>query len=126
MRILFASVALAGLVWAGTGAVSTVSTAQAASFNCARAGTASERAICGNRALEDRDVEMATIFGLIRPVFAMGARGAFMDQQNAWLIQRNRCGADTACLRRRYDERIAALRQSYQRNVMDETPLYRP
>lgn len=126
MRMVLASLAVAGLMWVGAGSVPSVSTAEAASFNCARAGTATERAICGNRALEDKDVEMATIFGLIRPVFAMGARGAFLDQQAAWIAQRNRCGADTACLRRRYDERIAVLRQSYQRNVMAETPLYRP
>lgn len=125
MRIVLASLALSGLIWAGAGAAPILSTAQAASFNCARAGTATERAICGNRALEDRDVEMATIFSLIRPVFAMGARGAFMDEQNAWLVQRNRCGGDTACLRRRYDDRITALRQSYQRNVMAQTDLYR-
>jgi uncharacterized protein len=126
MRIILASMALAGLVWGGCGAVPALSTAEAASFNCGRATTPTERAICGNRALEDRDVEMATIFGLIRPVFAMGARGAFLDQQNAWIAQRNRCGSDASCIRRRYDERIAVLRQSYQSNVMAQTPLYRP
>lgn len=124
MRMVLASMALGGLIWAGA-AATPGSTAEAASFNCTRAGTATERAICGNRALEDKDVEMATIFGLIRPVFAMGARGAFMDEQNAWLIQRNRCGGDRACLTRRYDARITALRQSYQRNVMAQTALYR-
>ena len=124
MRMVLASAALAGLIWAGM-AAAPGGAAEAASFNCARAGTPSERAICGSRALEDRDVEMATIFGLIRPVFAMGARGAFMDEQNAWLVQRNRCGGDRACLTRRYDERIAALRQSYQRNVMAQTDLDR-
>jgi len=123
MRLVLPSIALAGLMWLGAGTVSTV---EAASFNCARAASPTERAICGNRALEDRDVEMATIFGLIRPVFAMGARGAFMDDQNAWLVQRNRCGADTACLRRRYDERIAVLRHSYRTNVLAQTDLYRP
>jgi uncharacterized protein len=126
MRMVLASVALAGLLWAGAGAAPAISRAEAASFDCTRAGSPTERAICGSRALEDRDVEMATIFGLIRPVFAMGGRGAFIDEQNAWLLQRNRCGSDTNCLRRRYDERIAALRLSYQRNVMAQTPLYRP
>lgn len=125
MRIVLASLALSGLIWTGVGAAPSLSTAEAASFNCARAGTATERAICGNRALEDRDVEMATIFSLIRPVFAMGARGAFMDEQNAWLVQRNRCGGDTACLRRRYDDRITALRQTYRNSVLAQTDLYR-
>ena len=125
MRILLASAALAGLIWAGLGAAPGLSTAQAASFNCARAGTPAERAICGNRALEDRDVEMATLFSVIRPVFAMGSRGAFIDAQNAWLVQRNRCGGDAACLRRRYDERIAVLRQTYRDSVLAQTDLYR-
>lgn len=124
MRMVLASAALAGLIWAGA-AATPEGRAEAASFNCARAGTPSERAICGNRALEDRDVEMATIFGLIRPVFGMGARGAFMDEQNAWLAQRNRCGADRACLTRRYDERIARLRQTYRSSVLAQTDLYR-
>lgn len=125
MRIVLASVALAGLMWTGFGALPATSTAQAASFDCARARVPTERAICGVRVLEDKDVEMATIFGLIRPALAMGGRGALIDDQNAWLVQRNRCGADTSCIRRRYDERIAVLRQSYQSNVLAQTPLYR-
>lgn len=124
MRMVLTSAALAGLIWAGAAATPS-GRAEAASFNCARAGTPSERAICGSRALEDKDVEMATIFGLIRPVFAMGGRAAFMDQQNAWLVQRNRCGADRACLTRRYDERIASLRQTYRTSVLAQTDLYR-
>ncbi|MDB5420177.1 MAG: periplasmic protein [Brevundimonas sp.] len=124
MRMVLASAALAGLIWAGM-AAAPGGTAEAASFNCARAGTPSERAICGSRALEDRDVEMATSFGLIRPVFAMGGRGAFMDEQSAWLVQRNRCGGDRTCLTRRYDERIAALRQTYRNSVLAQTDLYR-
>ena len=124
MRMVLTSAALAGLIWAGAAATPS-GWAEAASFNCARAGIPSERAICGSRALEDKDVEMATIFGLIRPVFAMGGRAAFMDQQNAWLVQRNRCGADRACLTRRYDERIASLRQTYRTSVLAQTDLYR-
>jgi uncharacterized protein len=123
MNRFLTSAALAGVVWMG--AAISAAPAEAASFNCARAGTASERAICGNRALEDKDVEMATLYGLIRPVFAMGARGAFMDEQNAWLLQRNRCGGDRVCLNRRYDERIASLRQTYRNSVLAQTDLYR-
>lgn len=115
--------AVAGLLLAG--AMFTAPSADAASFNCSRSGTASERAICGNRALEDKDVEMATIYGLIRPVFAMGGRGAFIDEQNAWLVQRNRCGGDRTCLNRRYDERIAGLRRTYRDTVLAQTDLYR-
>lgn len=124
MRGILTSAALAGLIWAGA-AATPEGRAEAASFNCARAGTPAERAICGNRALEDKDVEMTTLYSVIRPVFAMGARGAFMDEQNAWLVQRNRCGGDRACLNRRYDERIAKLRQTYRNSVLAQTDLYR-
>ena len=97
-------------------------TAQAASFDCTRARAADERAICGNRGLEDKDVELATIFGLITRVVPMGSRGAIRDDQTAWLAQRARCGGSVACIRRAYDSRIAALRAVYQQRVVRNGP----
>ena len=84
--------------------------AAAASFDCARARTASERAICGNRSLEDRDVKMATLYSVVRQFQGgMGALGAIRDRQTEWLAQRELCGASVACIRRSYDVRIAEL-----------------
>ncbi len=84
--------------------------ADAASFDCARARTASESAICGNRALEDRDVKMATLYSVVRQFQGgMGALGAMRDRQSEWLGERELCGANVACIRRFYDVRIAEL-----------------
>lgn len=87
--------------------------AHAASFDCAKARAADEKAICHHRALEDADVRMATMFELEGHLLAMGGRGALQDAQVAWLKQRRRCGADVACLIRSYDRRLAELQRTF-------------
>lgn len=37
-----------------------------------------------------------------------------LDQQRDWLVQRDACGSDTLCLRRRYLDRLSALRDAGQ------------
>ena len=86
---------------------------RAASFPCERARAADERAICADRALNDQDVRMATMFGFLRGVHAMGAAGAMGDRQRVWLGERRRCEADRACLARAYRTRITELQADY-------------
>lgn len=88
---------------------------QAASFDCAKAANRDEQAICANRTLNDLDVQMATKYQFLRGLFAMGARGAMQDSQQARLAKRQRCGGDTACLLQSYRTRIAELDDIYQR-----------
>jgi uncharacterized protein len=83
--------------------------AEAASFNCARARTADERAICADRALNDQDVRMALLFDISRHLVAMGRRGQLEDEQTAWLRGRKACGANRQCLASAYRHRIARL-----------------
>lgn len=85
----------------------------AASFDCAKARAADEKAICRHRALEDADVRMATMFELEGHLLAMGGRGALQDAQVAWLKQRRRCGGNVACLTRSYDRRLAELQRVF-------------
>lgn len=108
--ILSAMLLVATAVFAWLGAAS-VGPAAAASFDCARARTPDERAICADRGLNDRDVRLAVYYELARKVVAMGARGAIMDEQAAWLRERRRCGANRACLLISYDRRLAQLRR---------------
>ena len=89
--------------------------AQAASFPCERARTADERAICADRGLNDRDVEMAVLYRLTTSMVAMGARGTLQDEQTQWLAGRRRCGGSRACIRTSYDSRNARLHR-----VMDD------
>ncbi len=84
--------------------------AQAASFACDKAETPDETAICKILPLNDRDVEMATRFEILKEVLPMGGRTKMQEDQEAWLKERRACGPDTACLRDLYDARLKTLR----------------
>lgn len=89
--------------------------ASAASFNCAKARTPDEKAICAERALNDKDVRMNELYGINKRTLAMGGRGALMDQQQEWLRNRKTCGSNKACLNRAYDRRLNDLEKSMER-----------
>lgn len=114
------SLAAAGL--AACFALALAPASEAASFDCGRARTATESAICDTRALNDRDVRMAQLYDIVRRVVPMGTRGAQMDRQAAWLRERNRCGADRACLTRSYDRRIGELNRLLEERVYSRGP----
>lgn len=122
LRLIVSSIALAGSMLLGQGLTPLASTAHAASFDCTRARSADERAICGNRVLEDRDVELSVLYGLITKLVPMGSRDAIRREQTQWLGQRARCGADIPCLRRTYDRRIASLRATIDSRVVSAGP----
>lgn len=110
MRTAILGAGLAAAVAAASTVLLLPDRSEAASFDCARARSASERAICGNRALEDRDVKMATLYAVNRQLAGgMGALGSMRDRQTQWLGQRERCAASVACIRRAYDTRITEL-----------------
>jgi uncharacterized protein len=89
--------------------------ATAASFDCRKARTADEKAICAERSLNDKDVRMDVLYGINRHTLAMGGRGALMDRQQQWLRDRRACGARKACLNRTYDQRLGELENGMQR-----------
>ncbi|KRA66138.1 hypothetical protein ASD79_02325 [Caulobacter sp. Root655] len=105
MKMLLAALALAFVAGA----------AQAASFDCDRARSPDEKAICANLALNDKDVRMAVLYDINRKTMGMGARGALEDQQRQWLRDRRGCGAQRACLNRSYDRRLGELERSLER-----------
>src|SRR5581483_11298541 len=80
--------------------------AAAASFDCTKPASSTERAICGDQklsALDDRAVSAyesaARTFGVAdaadfkNPIVDLLLRG-----HQEWTTQRNRCGTDTSCL----------------------------
>ena len=89
--------------------------AQAASFDCAKARTADEKAICANRPLNDKDVRMAQLYEINRKTLAMGGRGALEDRQREWLRDRHTCGGRRVCLNRSYDQRLGELERGLDR-----------
>ena len=89
--------------------------ASAASFKCAKARAADEKAICADRRLNDLDVELAVRLDVVKHMVAMGQRGALMDDQQAWLRARRACNADRLCLQRRYGDRLEEVNGALQR-----------
>lgn len=86
----------------------------AASFDCARAKAPDEKAVCANRALNDADVRMDTLFHVDAHLMAMGARGDLQDAQRTWLKRRQACKGDVRCLTRAYKDRLADLQAAFE------------
>ncbi|WP_340611287.1 lysozyme inhibitor LprI family protein [Xenorhabdus bharatensis] len=85
----------------------------AASFDCAKAKALDEKVICANQKLNDLDVEMSVKYHFLRGLFAMGVSGEMYNSQQAWLKQRQQCGADISCLTNSYRQRINQLDTLY-------------
>lgn len=81
--------------------------AQGPSFDCARARTGPERAICADPALSALDRRMADLY--VGRLGEVADGGPLAAVQSLWLRWRDTCGADAACLGRRYDARILDL-----------------
>lgn len=84
----------------------------AASFDCAKASTPDERAVCADPALSALDSEMGALwYSYSRVQLMMGASGARRDDARAFLAARSKCGADVSCLGTLYRQRNATLKQ---------------
>jgi uncharacterized protein len=80
-------------------------TAQAASFDCTKAGTTVEHMICDNPEISKLDDELAKEFQKASRVVSSVNQEQFKVNQRYWLKERNQC-ADVACLREKYKERV--------------------
>ena len=99
--------------------------AQVASFDCAKAGSATEHAICATPSLGKKDIVLATYYDLLlnlSPAVGGMAYREFNDQvrtgQRTWVkSQRDACQGNTGCLQRVYDERLKAMRKLLNENA---------
>lgn len=82
--------------------------ARAAGFDCKAAATPTERAICADATLRQRDAALAQAYAKALAA-SPDLRAELRQQQRDWLTARNGCAADTPCLAKQYDQRIAAL-----------------
>ena len=80
-----------------------------APIDCSKASSPAERTICRSYPLGQAEARMATLFGIVTSLVAMGQRGDIGDAQRKWLKQRNACGDDSACIARAYQSRSAVL-----------------
>ncbi|CAM4164662.1 lysozyme inhibitor LprI family protein [Acinetobacter pragensis] len=95
--------------------------ANAASFDCHKAKTVTEHAVCDHRDLNDADVKMATTYNIIKRLVPMGTRGAIQDQQVKWLKMRDQCQDNASCLTDVYKMRQQKL-DLYMNRVYQQGP----
>lgn len=79
------------------------------SFDCARAGTATEKAICSDVVVARLDRDMSDAYRRALRYADDGKQTAVRDAQRAWINVRNACGSSVLCLTSAYDERLKAL-----------------
>jgi len=84
-----------------------------APIECAKAAAPAEKTICGNYALGQDEARLATLYGLLTSLVAMGQRGDIIDAQQHWIASRNACGSDAQCLTRSYKARIGDLSKQF-------------
>jgi uncharacterized protein len=116
MKTASMSVWLVSLLLAGP------ASAQIASYDCTRAASAAEHAVCASSSLGAKDIMLATYYQLLlqlRPATPGMAYREFDDQlrsdQRQFLAARDACGANTSCLEKAYDDRLKVLRDTVGR-----------
>ena len=78
----------------------------AASFDCAKAGTSIEKAICSNKKLGRLDEVLAQNYkAMLASDIGDGARTDLKTSQRAWVANRNKC-VDNECIAKAYKARI--------------------
>lgn len=100
--------------------------ALAAGFDCAKSSTTTEKAICSDTQLSSYDEILAATFKK-SIVQSMNPEQMKSDQRQWLKTRRNACGADVACLKTAYNERIAELNDTPLRTVdaVSATPILR-
>jgi uncharacterized protein YecT (DUF1311 family) len=85
--------------------------ASAASFDCARAGTPTEKAICKDSAISKLDGQAAAAFKTAQGLWPAGNWSAYIrTEQRQWLKDRDGiCKADITCLKQDYARRLSFL-----------------
>lgn len=98
--------------------------ATAAGFDCSRAASPDEVAVCANPQLSALDSEMTGLwFAYSRVPMLMGSSGNRHDDAEAFLARRKACGSDVACLTQAYQERIAQLQKQISESMTAMAPL---
>jgi len=86
-----------------------VRAADYAPIDCSKASSPTQRAICRSYPLGQAEARMATMFGVVTSLVAMGQRGDIGDAQRKWLKERDACVDDSTCIARAYQSRITVL-----------------
>ena len=99
-------------LFGSTGVVWSAAANTGPSFDCDRASTPTEKAICGSEMLSRLDRALAIVYKKIMATSAAGSENlaAFLDEQRQWNKKRSStCGNNVQCLSRIYQKRIDFL-----------------
>lgn len=77
------------------------------SFDCAKASSQTERAICENPLLWGPDRAMSTVYSYRRTQATPEMKSRLREAQRSWISRRAQCKADTRCLTEVYRRRLA-------------------
>jgi len=110
-RTLFALLAIAAAL--------AINTASAASFDCAKAVTPTEKSICADPVLSRLDEQLDDAYRVAQK--RASSRIALRDAQRTWLATRRDVCRDSTCLRAAYQARIDALLDESNGNPTTET-----
>jgi uncharacterized protein len=81
------------------------------SFDCQKAGNATERRICADPELARLDRELATLWrGMIRSFSNEDQLAQMKADQKQWIARRNECAGDSKCISSRYQAQIDRFR----------------
>lgn len=90
-----------------------LSAAPALAFDCTKAKTAVEKAICADPALKKIDDDLATAYGAVKASLDEAAQKMMVISQKRWIARREGCGSDgqnpAACVKDMTAERLAFL-----------------
>ncbi|WP_246043987.1 lysozyme inhibitor LprI family protein [Ruegeria sediminis] len=93
------------------------------SFDCSRAGTPTEFAICASAELSQLDSQLATAYGAAHAAASPAERQQIKAAQVAWIGQRDACGSNAACLNDRMMRRLAELQSGRGGQVGNANPV---
>lgn len=101
------------IAWVLFGCLAFLSSARAASFDCKKAATPTEKLICSNSRLDELDTKLDHIYRFILDHSSPNSHPAVVAAQRSWLSRtRNKCG-DENCLIDAYISRIDDLNDSF-------------
>jgi uncharacterized protein len=82
------------------------------SFDCARAGTGTEKLICSSPELSDLDARLSDAYSQARKTLSEPQQSALVQSQRAWMKARQEDCRDVSCLIGMYDKRLADIQHS--------------
>lgn len=99
-----------------------VSWVHAASFDCSKDRNAAEHLICSDKRLNTLDERLGAEYKLSLDDMKMigdWRLNALIDDENAWIRQRNRC-EDATCISKVYESRLKKLQQMHNAELLSD------